>query len=71
MRVERDTFGTIERSGRPAFRPGGLLPFQSSLHVDAVCRVNNPPEIAALSVPRGNGKSLVMRRAGSAVADAG
>ena len=36
--------------------PGGLLPFQSSF-VDAVCRVNNPPEIAALSVPRGNGKS--------------
>ena len=35
---------------------GGLLPFQQAF-TDAVCRVNNPPEIAALSVPRGNGKS--------------
>ena len=35
---------------------GGLLPFQQAF-TDAVCRVNHPPEIAALSVPRGNGKS--------------
>ena len=35
---------------------GGLLPFQSAF-VSAVCRQDHPPEIAALSVPRGNGKS--------------
>ena len=35
---------------------GGLLPFQSSF-VAAICRQESPPEIAALSVPRGNGKS--------------
>ena len=35
---------------------GGLLPFQS-VFVAAVCRQDNPPDIAALSVPRGNGKS--------------
>ena len=32
------------------------MPFQQQF-VDAVCRVNHPPEIAALSTPRGNGKS--------------
>ena len=36
--------------------PGGLLPFQAAF-VDAVCRVNHPPEVAALSCPRANGKS--------------
>ena len=36
--------------------PGGLMPFQQS-YVDALCRVNHPPDVAALSVPRGNGKS--------------
>ena len=36
--------------------PGGLMPFQQSF-VDAVCRVNHPPDVAALSCPRGNGKS--------------
>ena len=35
---------------------GGLLPFQSAF-VSAVCRKERPPEIAALSCPRGNGKS--------------
>ena len=35
---------------------GGLLPFQQAF-TDAVCRVNQPPEIAGLSCPRGNGKS--------------
>ena len=34
----------------------GLLPFQRQF-VAAVCRTESPPEIAALSVPRGNGKS--------------
>ena len=34
----------------------GLLPFQRAF-VQAVCRTEKPPEIAALSVPRGNGKS--------------
>ena len=35
---------------------GGLLPFQSAF-VAAVCRQDRPPDIAALSTPRGNGKS--------------
>ena len=35
---------------------GGLLPFQSAF-VRAVCREDRPPSIAALSTPRGNGKS--------------
>ena len=35
---------------------GGLLPFQAAF-VDAVCRVNHPPDVSALSCPRGNGKS--------------
>ena len=35
---------------------GGLLPFQRQF-VAAVCRKDNPPEIAAASWPRGNGKS--------------
>ena len=35
---------------------GELLPFQSAF-VSAVCREKRPPELAALSVPRGNGKS--------------
>ena len=34
----------------------GLLPFQRAF-VAAVCRKEQPPEIAALSCPRGNGKS--------------
>ena len=34
----------------------GLLPFQAAF-VSAVSRKERPPEIAALSVPRGNGKS--------------
>ena len=43
-----------KRSARRA--EGGLLPFQQSF-VSAVCRRENPPDIAALSVARGNGKS--------------
>ena len=35
---------------------GGLLPFQAAF-VAAVSRKERPPEIAALSLPRGNGKS--------------
>ena len=35
---------------------GGLLPFQSAF-VQAICRENHPPSIAALSCPRANGKS--------------
>ena len=35
---------------------GGLLPFQRRF-VEAVCRQTSPPDIAVLSVPRGNGKS--------------
>ena len=34
----------------------GLLPFQAAF-LAAVCRQERPPDIAALSVPRGNGKS--------------
>ena len=45
---------------------GGLLPFQAAFAA-AVCRENRPPEIAALSVPRGNGKSLALREVGGAV----
>ena len=36
--------------------PGSLLPFQAAF-VAAVCRKRDPPTIAALSCPRGNGKS--------------
>ncbi len=35
---------------------GGLLPFQQRF-VRAICREHRPADIAALSVPRGNGKS--------------
>ena len=34
----------------------GLMPFQNQF-VEEVCRKDNPPAVAALSVPRGNGKS--------------
>ena len=40
---------------------GGLLPFQQSFS-EAVSRVKRPPDIAALSVPRGNGKSWLCGR---------
>ena len=39
----------------------GLLPFQQSF-VDAVCRVNHPPDVSALSCPRGSGKSWLAGR---------
>ena len=45
------------RARRAVERDGdGLLSFQSGF-VQAICRQTHPPEIAALSVPRGNGKS--------------
>ena len=43
-----------QRSARES--DGGLMPFQSAF-VSAVCREHRPPDIAALSLPRGNGKS--------------
>ena len=48
----------LEYRARRAARAadGGLLPFQSAFCA-AICRQDNPPDIAALSVPRGNGKS--------------
>ena len=49
----------------------GLLPFQRQF-VAAVCRTESPPEVAATVRPTGaTAKVVVMRRAGSAVADAG
>ena len=39
-----------------ARKHGGLLPFQTAF-VAAITRQNRPPSIAALSCPRGNGKS--------------
>ena len=45
------------RAKRAASRAdGGLLPFQSAF-VAAVCRKDHPPEVAALSTSRANGKS--------------
>ena len=45
------------RARQAAGRDGdGLMPFQSAF-VSALCREKRPPELAALSVPRGNGKS--------------
>ena len=45
------------RAQRAVERDGaGLMPFQAQF-VSAVCRETRPPEIAALSIPRGNGKS--------------
>ena len=43
-----------KRAAREA--EGGLLPFQSAF-ISAVCRKEQPPVIAGLSCPRGNGKS--------------
>ena len=40
---------------------GGLLPFQAAF-VAAITRQNRPPSIAALSCPRGNGKSWLAGR---------
>ena len=44
-----------------ARKRGGLLPFQKAF-VAAVCRKDNPPDIAALSCPRGSGKSWLAGR---------
>ena len=57
MSESRATYMREWRAKRAAsLSDNGFLPFQQSF-VDAVCRVNHPPDIAALSVPRGNGKS--------------
>ena len=45
-----------EHRAKQSILKGGLLPFQSAF-VAAVSRKERPPEIAALSCPRGNGKS--------------
>ena len=57
MSESRASYFREYRAKRAASRAeGGLMPFQSSF-VRAVCRKENPVDIAALSVPRGNGKS--------------
>ena len=64
IRVRRNTMSQSRaaymreyRARRSVIRSeGGLLPFQSSF-VSAVCRKDRPVSIAALSTPRGNGKS--------------
>ena len=57
MSASRAAYFREYRAKRAAsLSEGGLMPFQQRF-VDAVCRVNSPPDIAALSVPRGNGKS--------------
>ena len=54
---DRASYMRAFRAKRSAIRSaGGLLPFQAAF-VAAVCRKEQPPEIAALSCPRGNGKS--------------
>ena len=48
-----------EYRARQAVRAeGGLMPFQRAF-VEAVCRKEHPVDIAALSVPRANGKSFL------------
>ena len=47
--------------GWRARKRGDLLPFQKAF-VAALTRKDNPPDIAALSVPRGNGKSWLCGR---------
>ena len=56
MTKEYSRVAKRDQRARESILKGGLLPFQKSF-VDAVCRVNNPPEISALSCPRANGKS--------------
>ena len=54
---DRASYFREYRAKRSASRAeGGLLPFQAAF-VKAVCRKEMPVDIAALSVPRGNGKS--------------
>ena len=53
----RSSYMREYRARQTALRSAdGLLPFQSSF-VSAVCRKDRPVSIAALSTPRGNGKS--------------
>ena len=57
MSESRAVYFREYRAKRAAIRnAGGLMPFQSSF-VSAICRKDNPVSIAALSTPRGNGKS--------------
>ena len=56
MRQRASYFREYRAKRAASLLPGGLMTFQQAF-VDAVCRVNHPPEIAALSTPRGNGKS--------------
>ena len=54
---ERKAYFREYRQRRAVLRSAdGLLPFQSSF-VSVVCRKDRPVSIAALSTPRGNGKS--------------
>ena len=54
---ERAAYFREYRIRRAAIRDeGGLLPFQAAF-ATAISRKENPVDIAALSVPRGNGKS--------------
>ena len=60
MTIERGLFAGISSEACKRVRAeGGLLPFQSRLSCRAVCRKEKPVDIAALSVPRGNGKSFL------------
>ena len=57
MSESRAAYFREYRAKRAVLRSAdGLLPFQSSF-VSAVCRKDRPVSIAALSTPRGNGKS--------------
>ena len=48
----------VRRANKAGLDADGLLPYQRQF-LTAVCRVNNRPEIAALSVGRGNGKTFL------------
>ena len=48
----------VRRANEAGLGEDGLLPYQTKF-LSAVCRVNNRPEIAALSVGRGNGKTFL------------
>ena len=60
--VHRPGYMADYRARKAVERDGsGLLPFQSSF-VRAVCRQDNPPDVSALSCPRGSGKSWLAGR---------
>ena len=57
MRESRASYFRAYRAKRATIRAeGGLLPFQTAFCA-AICRKEHPVSIAALSTPRGNGKS--------------